>query len=156
VRYGKIFRGDKCAQAEKLGALACLIYSDPADDGFVRAAQVNQTVYAEGPWRTNTSVQRGSMWTGNGDPTTPGYPSTSNAPRINYTQSQDPLLSKGFPLPTIPIQPLSWGDAEPLLRALGGHVGPAGWQGGLNFTYNIGPGPAKVHVQSVFDSNHFA
>lgn len=95
------------------------------------------------------------MWTGNGDPTTPGYPSTNNAPRLNYTQTQDVLLSKGFPLPTIPIQPLGWGDAQPLLRAIAGPVGPAGWQGGLNFTYHIGPGPAQVHVQFVASCTHF-
>lgn len=86
VRYDKIFRGDKVHMAEQRGAAGVLIYHDPADD-------VHGTVYPYGPWRAPTSVQRGTVWIGNGDPTTPGYPSTPYSPRLNLNQTRDAALN---------------------------------------------------------------
>jgi N-acetylated-alpha-linked acidic dipeptidase len=140
VRYDKIFRADKVHMAEKRGAKGVLIYSDPADEA-------KGAVYPDGPWRAPTSVQRGTVWIGNGDPTTPGYPSTPNSPRLTLDEARDPAKNLNTPLPTIPVQPLSYSDAEPLLRAIAGNNIPSGdWQGGLNFTYHIGPGPAVVYM----------
>jgi N-acetylated-alpha-linked acidic dipeptidase len=147
VRYGKIFRGDKCHMAEQRGAVGCLIYSDPQDDGYLRGP-----VYPYGPWRANTSVQRGSVWIGTGDPLTPGYPSTPNSPQLAWEDLFNATRMMGWPLPTIPIQPLSYSDAEPLLQALGGMPVPnSTWQGGFNFTYHVGPGPAIVNLRTVMN-----
>lgn len=144
VRYGKLFRGDKCRMAALRGAVGCIIYSDPADDGYVLGP-----VYPEGPFRAPTSVQRGSVWVGNGDPATPGYPSTKKTPRLTYEEAQDPNHPNVVaPLPKIPIQPISYQDAQPLLEQIRGLKAPENFQGGLNLTegYHIGPGPAIVDM----------
>ncbi len=136
ARYGRSFRGIKAREAEKRGALALLMYSDPADDGYVRG-----DVYPEGPYRNARGVQRGSVMNGAGDPSTPGYPSRAGARRI-------PLDS--MPVPRIPVLPLSYGNAVELLRDVRGAAIPQSWQGGLAFRYHVGPGPvvARVRVQS--------
>src|SRR5690606_8516192 len=132
ARYGRSFRGIKAREAEKRGALALLMYSDPADDGYVRGE-----VYPEGPYRNARGVQRGSVMNGAGDPSTPGYPSTAGAPRV-------PLDS--MPVPRIPVLPLSYGNATELLRDVGGASIPQSWQGGLAFRYHVGPGPVRARV----------
>lgn len=136
ARYGRSFRGIKAREAEKRGALALLMYSDPQDDGYVRG-----DVYPEGPYRNERGVQRGSVMNGAGDPSTPGYPSKPGARRI-------PLDS--MPVPRIPVLPLSYGNAVELLRDVRGASIPTNWQGGLAFRYHVGPGPvvARVRVQS--------
>lgn len=132
ARYGRSFRGIKAREAEKRGALALLMYSDPADDGYVRGE-----VYPEGPFRNSRGVQRGSVMNGAGDPSTPGYPSTAGAERV-------PLDS--MPVPRIPVLPLSYGNATELLRDVGGASIPQSWQGGLAFRYHVGPGPVRARV----------
>ena len=141
ARYGRSWRGIKPRLAADRGAVGALLYSDPEDDGFVRGP-----VMPDGPWRPEHGVQLGSvmdMPTHPGDPQTPFTPSLPGAERL-------PLDS----LPTvqrIPVQPISYGDAEPILRALGGTVVPEAWQGGLPFEYHVGPGPATVHLKLRFD-----
>lgn len=160
ARYGHGFRGDKCALAQERGAIGCLIYSDPSDDGFLRG-----TTYPEGPYRPVDGVQRGSVWSGSGDPTTPGWPSTFASPRLNLSEAsnkENPLVS--FPLPRIPTQPLSAADAKPFLSALGGLRAPSNMSGSTQWLpngYFIGPGPATatINIQNSFRveniSNHF-
>jgi N-acetylated-alpha-linked acidic dipeptidase len=138
ARYGRSFRGIKAREAEKRGALALLMYSDPADDGYVQG-----DVYPEGPFRNDRGVQRGSVMNGAGDPSTPGYPSTANAKRI-------PL--EAMPVPRIPVLPLSYGNAVELLKDVRGATIPRGWQGGLAFRYHVGPGPVKARVKVWSDS----
>jgi len=138
ARYGRSFRGIKAREAEKRGALALLMYSDPADDGYVRG-----DVYPEGPFRNERGVQRGSVMNGAGDPSTPGYASVAGAPRI-------PLDS--MPVPRIPVLPLSYGNAVELLRDVRGATIPNGWQGGLAFRYHAGPGPVVARVKVFSDS----
>jgi len=132
ARYGRSFRGIKAREAEKRGALALLMYSDPADDGYVRG-----DVYPEGPYRNSRGVQRGSVMNGAGDPSTPGYPSTAGARRV-------PLET--MPVPRIPVLPLSYGNAVELLRDVRGASIPQSWQGGLAFRYHVGPGPVRARV----------
>lgn len=132
ARYGRSFRGIKAREAEKRGALALLMYSDPADDGYVRG-----DVYPEGPYRNSRGVQRGSVMNGAGDPSTPGYPSTAGARRV-------PL--EAMPVPRIPVLPLSYGNAVELLRDVRGASIPQTWQGGLAFRYHVGPGPVRARV----------
>lgn len=132
ARYGRSFRGIKAREAEKRGALALLMYSDPADDGYVRG-----DVYPEGPFRNSRGVQRGSVMNGAGDPSTPGYPSLPGAPRIPLSE---------MPVPRIPVLPLSYGNAVELLRDVRGASIPGGWQGGLAFRYHVGPGPVRARV----------
>jgi N-acetylated-alpha-linked acidic dipeptidase len=117
--------------------VACLIYSDPEDDGYVRGDDL-----PEGPWRPEHGVQRGSvmdMPTYPGDPQTPMRASRAGAERIP--------LDEVTTLQDIPVLPISYGDALPIMRNLGGEVGPEDFSGGLPITYHIGPGPAKVRVQ---------
>jgi N-acetylated-alpha-linked acidic dipeptidase len=140
-RYGGIYRGNKVFQAEARGAAAVIIYSDPYD-----MTEPGEPVYPAGPWATNTTAQRGSVWLGNGDPLTPGLPSISSTPRITMQQAYDPSFSYGTPLPSIPSLPMSYGDAQHFIEALGGPVAPSDWQGGFNFTYRIGPGPVRARV----------
>ena len=137
-RYGGTFRGLKVRAAEVKGAIGCLIYSDPIDDGFGRGA-----VYPQGPYRPETSVQRGSVQYSNfysGDPLTPFVAAKPGAPRLNISDAN---------IPKIPALPLSYGDASVLLHALNGsgvQVSSAinkKWQGGLSFPYYSGPA-AKV------------
>lgn len=138
ARYGRSFRGIKAREAERRGALALLMYSDPADDGFVRG-----DVYPEGPWRNERGVQRGSVMNGAGDPSTPGYASVAGAPRIPLDQ---------MPVPRIPVLPLSYGNAVELLRDVRGASIPSAWQGGLAFRYHVGPGPVRARVLVRSDS----
>ncbi len=138
ARYGRSFRGIKAREAEKRGAVALLIYSDPADDGFVRG-----DVYPAGPMRNPDGVQRGSVFNGNGDPSTPGYPSREGATRI---------AAERMGTPRIPVIPIGYGNAGQLLGALGGPAIPQAWQGGLPFRYHLGPGPMRARVQVTTDS----
>ena len=136
VRYGKVFRGLKVREAQQRGAAGVLIYSDPADDGYAQG-----DVYPDGPMRPPTALQRGSVQflsLGPGDPQTPGAPSTKAAKRVAREKLEG--------IPRIPSLPLSYGEAEKILRALAGPNVPSGWQGGLPFAYHVGPGPAKVEM----------
>jgi N-acetylated-alpha-linked acidic dipeptidase len=139
ARYGQNFRGVKAFIAQEHGAAGLIIYSDPADDGWRRGDK-----YPQGPWRPESGVQRGSvgyMFEFPGDPTTPGVasvPSLPDAQRIPPEQSAQ--------LPKIPVTPLSYGDAWPILEHLGGPDSPREWQGSLPFTYHVGPGPVKVKL----------
>lgn len=136
VKYGRIFRGVKPKVAAEHGAIGCLIYSDPGDDGYFEGDE-----YPEGPWRTKDGVQRGSVMDliSPGDPLTPGIGATKNAKRLKRSEAR--VITK------IPVLPLSYADARPLLEALEGPVPPAGWRGNLPITYHIGPGPATVHMK---------
>ncbi|MFG2000735.1 M28 family peptidase [Spirillospora sp. NPDC048911] len=137
ARYGQVFRGVKPREAAKYGAKGVLIYSDPADDGFTRGK-----VYPEGPWRAADGIQRGSVaqiMLAAGDPLTPGWAATKNARRLK--PSEAPML-RGL----VPTTPISYGAAEPLLRALKGSQVPKEWQGGLPFPYKFGPGGTRVHL----------
>ena len=138
ARYGRSFRGIKAREAEKHGAIALLMYSDPADDGYVQG-----DVYPEGPFRNERGVQRGSVMNGAGDPSTPGYPSKAGAARIPLDQ---------MPVPRIPVLPLSYGNAVELLKDMRGASIPRGWQGGLAFRYHVGPGPVRARVKVKSDS----
>jgi N-acetylated-alpha-linked acidic dipeptidase len=138
ARYGHSYRGIKAREAEKRGAVALIIYSDPADDGYVRG-----DVYPEGPMRTETGVQRGSVMNDNGDPSTPGYPSHPGAKRIPLDQMQ---------VPHIPVMPASYKNAAALLRGIRGAKIPQPWQGGLPFRYHVGPGPVAARVLVRSDS----
>ncbi len=133
ARYGRSFRGIKAREAERRGARALIIYSDPADDGFARG-----DVYPEGPMRNAQGVQRGSVYNGDGDPTTPGWASTPGARRLPLDSTE---------VPRIPVVPISYGNAAELLRDLRGAAIPAGWQGGLPFRYHAGPGPVRARVR---------
>ena len=137
ARYGRSYRGIKAREAEKHGAAGLLIYSDPADDGFVRG-----DVYPVGPLRPPRGVQRGSVMNPNGDPSTPGYPSVSGAQRVPEAQME---------VPRIPVLPISYGNAAELLRDLAGHSIPQSWQGGLPFRYHVGPGPVQARMTVTTD-----
>jgi N-acetylated-alpha-linked acidic dipeptidase len=140
VRYGQNFRGVKEFIAQERGAAAVLIYSDPYDDGWRRGDK-----YPQGPWRPDTGVQRGSvgyMFQFPGDPTTPGIASLPSLPDSQRTPPE-----KSEQLPKIPVTPISYADAWPILEHLAGPDSPRDWQGSLPFTYHLGPGPVKVHVQ---------
>jgi N-acetylated-alpha-linked acidic dipeptidase len=138
ARYGHSYRGIKAREAEKRGALALIIYSDPADDGYVRG-----DVYPEGPMRAASGVQRGSVMNDNGDPSTPGYPSHPGAKRIPLSEMQ---------VPHIPVMPVSYRNAEALLSGMHGAKIPQTWQGGLPFRYHVGPGPVAARVLVRSDS----
>ena len=143
VRYGKSWRGTKPKLAEENGAAACLIYSDPRDDGFFQ-----NDVYPKGPARPSQGVQRGSvvdMPIYAGDPLSPGWASEPGSKRIARSEAKSLLK--------IPVMPLSWADARPLLEQLTGPVAPEAWRGALPFTYHIGPGPAVAHLKLDFDNS---
>jgi N-acetylated-alpha-linked acidic dipeptidase len=136
VRYGGSFRGVKVHLAEQHGAKGVIIYSDPEDDGYVQGK-----VYPEGPWRPADSIQRGSIqfiWDYPGDPLTPGKPSIPGTTRLAPDQATD--------LAKIPSTPISYGEAQPLLQALGGPEAPEAFQGGLPFRYRVGPGPTEARL----------
>jgi N-acetylated-alpha-linked acidic dipeptidase len=139
VRYGLNFRGVKVFVAQEHGAAGVIIYSDPADDGWRRGDK-----YPNGPWHPDTGVQRGSVgyiFEFPGDPTTPGIaslPSLPDSQRISPQQSAQ--------MPKIPVTPLSYHDAWPILQHLSGPDSPREWQGSLPFTYHVGPGPARVKM----------
>jgi N-acetylated-alpha-linked acidic dipeptidase len=137
ARYYHSWRGIKPKVAAEHGAVGCIIYSDPHEDGFVEGE-----VFPDGPWRPKDGAQRGSvadMPFYSGDPLTPGVGATKDAKRLKVEDS--PTITK------IPVLPISYGDAQPLLAALTGRVAPEGWRGGLAITYHVGPGPAKVHLK---------
>jgi N-acetylated-alpha-linked acidic dipeptidase len=137
ARYGHAWRGIKPLVAGEHGAIGCIIYSDPRDDGYSGGE-----VFPKGPWRPKDGVQRGSVQDSAvfmGDPLTPGYGATPDAKRVAIKDAQ--TLTK------IPVLPISYADAQPLLEAISGAVAPRAWRGGLALTYHIGPGPAKVHLK---------
>jgi N-acetylated-alpha-linked acidic dipeptidase len=141
ARYGKSWRGTKAKVAQEHGAAGCLIYSDPRDDGYFQG-----DVYPKGPFRPPQGVQRGSvvdmpMYTG--DPLSPGWASEKGSRRL--------ALSEAETIMKIPVLPISYGDAQPLLELLTGPVAPESWRGALPFTYHIGPGPSTVHLKVDFD-----
>ncbi len=144
ARYGHSWRGIKPKVAAEHGAVGCIIYSDPRDDGYFEG-----DVFPQGAWRPRDGAQRGSvmdMPTYPGDPLTPGVGATPDAKRL--------ALKDVKTLTKIPVLPISYGDAQPLLAALKGPVAPEEWRGALANTYHVGPGPAKVHlkVQSNWDT----
>ncbi len=142
VRYGGAFRGLKVKEAQERGAVGVLIFSDPADDGYMRG-----DIYPDGPMRPPSAIQRGSVQylsVQPGDPSTPGgLPSTANAKRITRDQMNN--------VPKIPSLPISYREAEKLLRHLGGPRVPNNWQGGLPFSYHVGPGGAAVEMDVQMD-----
>lgn len=136
VRYGAGWRGLKPKLAQEHGAVGCLIYSDPHEDGYFAG-----DAYPKGGFRPSQGVQRGSVLdlpVAPGDPLTPNVGATKNAKRLKIEQAKTILK--------IPVMPISYGDAQPLLAALGGPVAPAQWRGALPITYHVGPGPAQVHL----------
>jgi N-acetylated-alpha-linked acidic dipeptidase len=141
ARYGGSWRGIKPKVAAEHGATGCIIYSDPRDDGYFEG-----DVYPQGAYRNEWGAQRGSvadMPLYPGDPLTPGVGATKAAKRLDIKTA--PTLTK------IPVLPISYGDAQPLLRALGGPVAPQAWRGALPLTYHLGPGPATVHLKLEFN-----
>ncbi|MFZ0395836.1 MAG: M28 family metallopeptidase [Terracidiphilus sp.] len=138
-RYGANFRGVKVYIAEQRGAASVLIYSDPQDDGYFRG-----DAWPDGPWRPASGVQRGSvqyLFKYPGDPETPGVASTPDLPdsaRVDPQGNQPHIVSI----------PLSYEDAEPILKALKGLAVPQSWQGALPFHYHVGPGGVRVHLVS--------
>ncbi|WOB48098.1 M28 family peptidase [Xanthomonas hydrangeae] len=138
ARYGKGWRGLKPRLAQEHGAIGAIIYSDPRDDGYFQ-----DQAYPDGPARNQWSVQRGSVANFAiypGDPLTPGVGASKGAKRLKIDQAGSVLK--------IPTLPISWGDAQPLLAALGGPVAPEDWRGALPITYRIGGGDtARVHLK---------
>jgi N-acetylated-alpha-linked acidic dipeptidase len=142
ARYGQSWRGIKPKIAQEHGAIGCIIYSDPKDDGYYQG-----DVYPKGPFKNEYGVQRGSvmdMVVYPGDPLTPGIGATQNAKRFP-SHSDAPNLLK------IPVLPISYHDAKPLLESLSGAVAPESWRGALPITYHIGPGKSTVHLELQFD-----
>jgi len=140
ARYGGSWRGIKPKVAAEHGALGCIIYSDPRDDGYAEG-----DVYPQGAYRNRFGVQRGSvadMPLYSGDPLTPFVGATAGAKRLRREDAKV--------ITTIPVLPISYGDARPLLAALGGPVAPPAWRGALPITYHCGPGPAAVHLKVAF------
>lgn len=140
ARYGHAWRGIKPKVAAEHGAVGCILYSDPQQDGYGE-----DTTFPQGPARPAEGVQRGAVTDTYypGDPLTPGWGSTKNAKRIPL--KDNPEITK------IPTLPISYGDAQPLLQALGGQMVPRAWRGGLPIAYHVGPGRTKVHL-SVFSN----
>lgn len=141
AKYGGSWRGIKPKVAAEHGAIGCLIYSDPREDGYFQG-----DVYPIGPFRPEQSVQRGSvmdMPVYPGDPTTPGIGSTPDAKRLK--REEITTIMK------IPVLPISYEDALPLLKSLKGPVVPEEWRGGLPITYHAGPSEAKVHLKLEFN-----
>jgi len=141
AKYGRSWRGIKPKVAQEHGAIGCIIYSDPRDDGYFSG-----DVYPKGAFKNEYGVQRGSimdMVIYPGDPLTPNVGATADAKRLNREEA--PNLLK------IPVIPISYHDAAPLLQSLEGPVAPEDWRGGLPFTYHIGPGTAPVHLKLKFD-----
>jgi N-acetylated-alpha-linked acidic dipeptidase len=141
ARYGHSWRGIKPKLAQENGALGCLIYSDPRDDGYFQG-----DIYPNGPMRPPQGAQRGSvldMAIYPGDPLTPGWASLAGAKRLPRSEAR-PILK-------IPVMPISYGDAQPLLEQLRGPLVPEAWRGALPITYHAGPGPAVVHLKLDFD-----
>jgi N-acetylated-alpha-linked acidic dipeptidase len=143
ARYGASWRGIKPKVAAEHGAVGCLIYSDPKDDGYAAG-----DVFPAGPMRPSEGAQRGSvmdMPVYPGDPLTPGVGATADAKRLAIKDAQ--TLTK------IPVLPISYADAEPLLASLSGAVVPADWRGALAITYHFGPGKGRAHLKLAFNWN---
>ena len=141
ARYGSSWRGTKPKVAAEHGAVGCLIYSDPRDDGFYQG-----DTFPNGPYRPAESAQRGSvmdMPVYVGDPLTPGWASVKGGRKLKRAEAATIMK--------IPVMPLSWTDAKPLLENLGGPIAPPEWRGALPLTYHIGAGPAVVHLKTDFD-----
>lgn len=141
ARYGQSWRGIKVKVAAQHGAIACLIYSDPHEDGYFE-----DDIYPAGPMRPWQSVQRGSvmdMPLYSGDPLTPGWAAVPGAKRLSRDEAK--VLMK------IPVLPLSYGDAQHILEQLTGPVAPESWRGSLPFTYHLGPGATKIHMKTDYD-----
>ena len=141
ARYGRGYRGIKAKLAEEHKAAGLILYSDPEQDGYVAG-----DVYPRGPWRPMSGIQRGSVVYTQlypGDPLTPGVAAIPGAKRIAPADAAD--------LPRIPTMPINAQDASVILESLGGKHVPPGWQGGLPFTYHVGPGDAEVHMKLTMD-----
>ena len=141
AKYGRSWRGIKPKVAYEHGAIGCIIYSDPADDGYTAGE-----VYPKGAYKNEYGVQRGSVMDlviYPGDPLTPGVGATKDAKRLDRKDAATILK--------IPVLPISYHDAQPLLAALDGIVAPRDWQGGLPITYHVGPGVATVHLKLEFN-----
>ncbi len=142
VRYGRIFRGIKPKVAAENGAVGCLIYSDPKDDGYYQG-----DIYPKGPFRPPPGVQRGSVMDlplYPGDPLTPGKPSIPGTPRLKLEEART--------IQKIPVMPISWEDARPILEQIDGEIAPSEWRGAIPVTYHIGAGPALVHMKVQADN----
>jgi N-acetylated-alpha-linked acidic dipeptidase len=143
VRYGNSFRGVKAKVAQDHGAIGCIIYSDPADDGYVQG-----DVYPKGPWRPVAAGQRGSvqfLFQYPGDPLTPGKPAIPGVPRLTLEEAYGDI-------PRIPVQPLAYDQARRLIEPLRGPVHPKGFQGGFPFAYHVGgTSDVKVHLKTDMD-----
>lgn len=141
AKYGNSWRGIKPKVAYEHGAIGCIIYSDPKEDGYFQGE-----VYPKGPFKPESGAQRGSVVDlpqAPGDPLSNGFVASDANKRLAVKDA--PSMMK------IPVLPISYGDALPLLKALGGQVAPASWRGALPITYHIGPGPAKVHLKLEFN-----
>lgn len=141
ARYGRVWRGLKPKLAQDRGAVGCLIYSDPRDDGFYV-----DNVYPEGPMRPSQGAQRGSvmdMAIYTGDPLTPGWAAEPGAKRLSLEEARTILK--------IPVLPISWADARPLLEKLQGPIAPEPWRGALPITYHLGPSAVSAHLKLDFD-----
>ena len=142
VKYTQGVRSAKIKLAVERGAIGGIIYSDPMDDGFTKGE-----VYPKGPWRPEDAVQRGTVLdyaaTYPGDPLSPGWGSKKGGKKLKQSEAKN--------LAAIPVVPLSYGDAKPLLEALGGTLAPNDWKGGLSIPYHTGPGPARVRIQNSSD-----
>jgi len=142
AKYYQSWRGVKPKVAAEHGAIGCLIYSEPKDDGYSR-----DNVFPQGPMRPADGVQRGSVMdfasSNPGDPLTPGYVASPEHPRLAIKDAKS--------ITKIPVLPISYGDAQPLLAALKGPMAPDEWKGSLPISYHVGPGPAKVHLKVEFN-----
>ncbi len=143
VRYAGSFRGTKVKVAHEHGAVGCIIYSDPRDDGYFQG-----DVYPNGAWRPSDGVQRGSVLDLTlypGDPLSPGWASEPGSKRLTIAEAQTIMK--------IPVLPISYADAQPLLANLTGPVAPESWRGALPLTYHLGPGSTNVHMTVVMDNS---
>jgi N-acetylated-alpha-linked acidic dipeptidase len=142
AKYYHSWRGVKPKVAAEHGAVGCLIYSEPQDDGYTR-----DNVFPQGPMRNPDGVQRGSVMdfasSSPGDPLTPGVGATPDAKRLPLKEAKS--------ITKIPVLPISYGDAQPLLAKLAGPMAPNEWRGNLPIPYHVGPGPAKVHLKVAFN-----
>jgi N-acetylated-alpha-linked acidic dipeptidase len=142
AKYYHSWRGVKPKVAAEHGAIGCLIYSEPQDDGYGK-----DDIFPQGPMRNPDGVQRGSVMdfasVSPGDPLTPGFVASQSAQRLSLKEAKS--------IAKIPTLPISYGDAQPLLAALKGPMAPDGWRGGLPIPYHVGPGPAKVHLKLEFN-----
>jgi N-acetylated-alpha-linked acidic dipeptidase len=142
ARYARSHRAVKVFTAQENGAIGILLYSDPANDGYVQGE-----TWPDGPWRAEYQIQRGNSkysWFWHGDPLTPGTAATPGSSAL------DPATAPT--LPHIPVTAISWHEAAKILRRLEGPVVPEGFQGGLAFTYHVGPGPVEVRMAVEMDS----